>query len=356
VLRINEMRRFSTEPPHSLLFVHRSESRGGRTETRRWNCSRLDFSFGNNFALKRWVQTGPGPGDRLETRRLDLASEKTTTVTYVLERIDAEGHLECTVLPGNRRVRLDAQGNVVLERISDSLRARRESESKARQLGLTPDFYALGSVPVDKRLGPPGLVKELELEVHGPRFPDGPRQSVVASGEGWILRSGHRHGRPVRVVRSGLKRSQPHPRILKTAQRVVGRARAARIRVEILLNFVSQTLEDADVPKAGLTPLEILESGKGDCTEHALLFIALARAAGIPAREVHGLMYRGDREGRFSPHMWCEVALDGFWHPVDPTWNQFEIDATHISYGEHGTLPYLGRLRFRVVETVVDPE
>jgi transglutaminase-like putative cysteine protease len=34
----------------------------------------------------------------------------------------------------------------------------------------------------------------------------------------------------------------------------------------------------------------VLAEKKGDCTEHALLFVALARASGLPARSMHGLV------------------------------------------------------------------
>jgi len=40
--------------------------------------------------------------------------------------------------------------------------------------------------------------------------------------------------------------------------------------------------------------IEVLEHLQGDCTEHSILFIGLARAAGIPAREVAGLVYVDD--------------------------------------------------------------
>ncbi len=37
--------------------------------------------------------------------------------------------------------------------------------------------------------------------------------------------------------------------------------------------------------------LEVLESKKGDCNEHTVLFNALARAAGIPAKTAVGVVY-----------------------------------------------------------------
>ena len=44
-----------------------------------------------------------------------------------------------------------------------------------------------------------------------------------------------------------------------------------------------------------------------------MLFVALARAAGIPSREAGGYMYMGDKLKAFGGHAWCEVVLDGHW-------------------------------------------
>src|SRR5690606_4996156 len=79
--------------------------------------------------------------------------------------------------------------------------------------------------------------------------------------------------------------------------------------------------------------LEVLENLQGDCTEHSILFIALARAAGLPAREVAGLIYvEGDRPG-FYFHQWATVWV-GKWIDVDPTFDQPLADVTHIKLAE----------------------
>jgi transglutaminase superfamily protein len=72
----------------------------------------------------------------------------------------------------------------------------------------------------------------------------------------------------------------------------------------------------------------------GDCTEHSLLLTALARAAGIPARPVAGITYMGDELRKFGWHEWVEVALDGHWVQVDPSWAEPVANATHIKLEE----------------------
>lgn len=69
-----------------------------------------------------------------------------------------------------------------------------------------------------------------------------------------------------------------------------------------------------------------LRSRRGDCNEHAQLFVALARAAGIPARTVSGVVAV---DGRFYYHAWAEVMLQR-WVGVDPTLGQNPADASHL--------------------------
>lgn len=57
----------------------------------------------------------------------------------------------------------------------------------------------------------------------------------------------------------------------------------------------------------------------GDCTEFMYLFVAMCRAAGIPARGVGGFIQKSD--GLLKPegyHNWAEFYADGAWHIADP--------------------------------------
>ena len=74
--------------------------------------------------------------------------------------------------------------------------------------------------------------------------------------------------------------------------------------------------------------LQVLDSGQGDCNEHTVLFVALARALGLPARTAVGLVYMNDA---FFYHAWPEVWL-GEWVAVDPTFGQYPADAAHLRF------------------------
>ena len=116
-----------------------------------------------------------------------------------------------------------------------------------------------------------------------------------------------------------------------------------------LSHYVFTHVQDEYVP-AYSNALEALESGRGDCTEHSVLFVGLARALGIPARVAVGIAY-WPPGGGFGWHAWGEVWANGRWYTVDPTWDQPIADATHIKLAGGGPaeqariVMLLGRLR-----------
>jgi transglutaminase-like putative cysteine protease len=74
--------------------------------------------------------------------------------------------------------------------------------------------------------------------------------------------------------------------------------------------------------------LRVLQTRTGDCNEHTQLFVALARAVGLPARIAAGLAFV---DGKFYYHAWPEVFLND-WVAVDPTFGQFPADAAHLRF------------------------
>ena len=76
-----------------------------------------------------------------------------------------------------------------------------------------------------------------------------------------------------------------------------------------------------------------LENGVGDCSEYSYLFVALCRAAGIPARIKAGFAFHRATESLEDGHMWAEYYLENYgWIPVDVTWRLFDkIDDKHFS-------------------------
>ena len=150
------------------------------------------------------------------------------------------------------------------------------------------------------------------------------------------------------------------PDIRAAAEEAVGVSVGTRARAEALTRFVNSTVQQK--PTVSLpSAREVLRTRIGDCNEHTALFVAMARAVGIPARIAVGLAFV---RGAFYYHAWPEVFIDegpgrGFWLPVDPTFNQFPADATHLRLARGGLdkqaaiLPMIGRLKITIVDLEV---
>jgi len=125
-----------------------------------------------------------------------------------------------------------------------------------------------------------------------------------------------------------------NPEIVHLARTLRGGETDPRVVAERINTWVHDSLRKEitiGVPSA----LATLHARVGDCNEHAQLYVALARAAGIPARVAAGLAYL---DGKFYYHAWPEVWLER-WVAVDPTFGQFPADASHLRF----TVGGLGR-------------
>ncbi|HEX6975589.1 MAG TPA: transglutaminase-like domain-containing protein, partial [Vicinamibacterales bacterium] len=152
------------------------------------------------------------------------------------------------------------------------------------------------------------------------------------------------------------------PEIKAEAEKAIRGAADPRARAERLTRYVNALLEKK--PTVSLpSAREVLRTKIGDCNEHTALYVAMARAIGLPARIAVGLTFV---RGAFYYHAWPEVYLaegrnSGVWLPVDPTLNQFPADATHVRLARGGLdrqaaiLPLMGRLKITVTDLELAP-
>jgi len=162
------------------------------------------------------------------------------------------------------------------------------------------------------------------------------------------------------------------PEIIAEAAKAVQGVTGTRERAERLTRYVNQLLDKK--PTVSLpSALEVLRTKVGDCNEHTVLYVAMARALGIPARIAVGLVYI---HGAFYYHAWPEVYLEegsglraqgsaqraqGLWLPVDPTLNEFPANATHLRLARGGLdkqtviLPLMGKLTMDVLDVELAP-
>ena len=117
------------------------------------------------------------------------------------------------------------------------------------------------------------------------------------------------------------------PEIRRTARRVVAGTSDPRVAAERLGRWVYDNL-DKQVTLSVPSAVQVLDARRGDCNEHTVLYVAMARSIGLPTRTAAGLVYV---RGRFYYHAWPEVWLDR-WVPLDPTLGQFPADASHLRF------------------------
>jgi hypothetical protein len=337
----------------------------------------VDFTLADALACYVWLRGRPAAGAtvltqdynvrelRLEPDRRVLLGKKTALakgvkVTYY--EVKATNLRDKVV----SLERYDDKGNLLSGVLDDSLEMRLEPEEQARNFKAGADLFVLGMVKIDRPLGTPTALTGLVFEVTGKdasRLKSGPCQSVVRNPSGtYTCKLGKDFGTPQPATAAEMKdclessTTYPaaHSRIKALARKAVGDARTDREKVERLVYFVHRYLRPSYRNK-GLIVLNLLETREGDCTAYAALLTTVARAAGVPCREVSGLLYTGDAEKAFGGHAWNEVVIDGHWVPVDASSGQTQIDPTHISFGSdvQGGLNLLrlyGNLSLRVIE------
>jgi len=123
-------------------------------------------------------------------------------------------------------------------------------------------------------------------------------------------------------------------RIMKLAREADLRGGNPGERADSLRKFVSTYVRHKNLGVGFATATEVAESREGDCTEHAVLLAALARACGIPSRAISGIVGVPGEAGpaaRFGYHMWTEVYVCGRWRYIDAALAQTECDPTHIA-------------------------
>ncbi len=116
------------------------------------------------------------------------------------------------------------------------------------------------------------------------------------------------------------------PRIVAKAREIIGDETDAWLAATKLVRWVHDNMRKVSSEPRPITALECLDEMVGDCTEHAVLTAALARAVGLPSKFCTGLAYVG---GAFGYHAWNEIYV-GRWVEMDPAWGEVAVDAGHL--------------------------
>jgi len=122
------------------------------------------------------------------------------------------------------------------------------------------------------------------------------------------------------------------------AHRITADATTAEDRVNAILRWMSpgRNLRYAGEMGSRWGTRKVLQQGYGRCWDFSDCFITLARAVGVPARQVGGWLIG------VGGHVWAEVHLGEGWQQVDPTGGgEIACGIYHVAYfvSEDGAMP-----------------
>ena len=117
------------------------------------------------------------------------------------------------------------------------------------------------------------------------------------------------------------------PGIVAKAEEIVAGIEDPTGRVRALAAWIHTKLRKHYTEVGALSAKETLKAMGGDCSEHATLFNAFARAIGIPVRECSGYVFLSRDGGR---HAWSQVWIEDRWTHVDTVANCVGADPRYI--------------------------
>jgi hypothetical protein len=243
---------------------------------------------------------------------------------------------------------IDDEGMAIVETSPPGIRSERaaaaqvlKSEPETEKL----DVLTMFRVAVDTGIPEGASVNRLKLEITGIDSKEyeltGPGQKVLSTSPLVVeIKTPDAPTEPVPLpivaeseyLKPSVTIQSDAPEVKAKVKEAIGDERDAVVATRKLVSWVFTVVEKqttASYPNA----LDVLKTLRGDCNEHAVLFAALARAAGIPTRVAVGLLYMNRA---FYYHAWNEVYL-GKWIPVDATFGECPASALHLKLA-HGEL------------------
>jgi hypothetical protein len=280
---------------------------------------------------------------------------------------------------------IDEEGKILKEEtpLGWTLLACSPNQAMKLKIDKTIDIVGFTAVPVDKIIPSPRVTQRLKVLVSCERVPPDilqtSRQTVLEKkGNSCIIETKMQKAADIHslslvetadlfakykastnspfyaAIVPSLFLSEGHPEIKRVADEIInGETNSLNVALKIA-EWVHKNLDKEPSPNIPIAA-DILKIKKGDCNEHATLMAALARAAGIPAKVITGIVYSDAyasmRMSAFYYHAWVSLYV-GEWLEIDPTFGQNFVDATHIALIE-GELPQQMRLLNFVGQTQI---
>lgn len=333
-----------------------------------------------------WILDDPALGDSLDFsvfepmygKEISALSYLTEVQSRVLNGVSTKVYkIETTMeLIGLKSTSYVAEDGTVLEDvIAGNMTMRLEPEEVAKDVDYSNDVIVSNAAMLKSPISEPRTRENLRLKITGPLDADHliseDRQKFIPQEGYFVFESkltdvdSFPHPQlPVTepTVEEWLKPTtyvqSADPKVVAKAREIIGDETDSWEAAQKICKWVDDNMQSKYSARLTNT-LEVLSSLEGDCTEHSILFVGLARAAGIPAREVAGLVYvDGAGQQGFYFHQWAKVWV-GKWVDVDPAFGQVQADVTHIKLGvgdlteQAKLLPLIGQLEIQPLPNAI---
>lgn len=381
---VSEQKIFASNPPHSLIsgFIKRREghirylqeddgiqvsSESGVYDMpgHRWTlCDEDSVYMPDQLARLR-------PGAQFTSTYLDVEALEVTRFDHVLhsvqqQSIEGSSHLFQTVLSKvqtkgtTTRIRQRYRDGEALTLQLGQLEARLQSQEQAQGPIEKVDQIELLTVKSNGRLDGSALGKIktllLKVKIDDPLaridevITDGQMQRVqIVDHKTAIARIADYPAPPQpsknskdisNYLAANFTYPVDHPRIKDLVESLRAQLPANvsdRALAESLSTYVAGKIRYELVGTKSV--LAMLDDPVGDCTEYSQLLVTLARANGLPAREVSGFIYYQDDPtnpnlGQFGGHAWVEIYINGRWQHMDPTAGEVSPNKSHVQFNQ----------------------
>lgn len=341
-------------------------------------------SLDNDKQLGDWLRSSPKAGDEFDYKSSDFNggdfNEHTSHYKYIAKKELVLNGVPTTIHSLEQRddrddevtqYDCDNNGRLIRGNIGP-ITFRLEEESTARKLDTVGiDLIEASSVPANVRMGDPRKLKQVLLKLSGIKYnlPNSQRQLQTSDGKGGggttlmvnrDFQTADKDSITKEQLAKYLKATptvQSDDELIKAKAKEITAGQTTPLEKARCIQDWVYKLIGKDINRNSTTALEVLERKAGDCTEHALLFNALARAAGVPSREVTGLMYTQSPQPLWYWHVWNEIYDGKRWISIDPTLNEVFVDAGHLKISDDDTIKIansFGKIKIDIISFQTD--
>jgi Transglutaminase-like superfamily len=355
------------------LVIEMPASRGGGvTRMKLFESPRISRSLGLPVPL-----TGLQVGQEIHLPIFDpMDGHKWDGVIKVLEKSDLEmggkkveaWRVRASLRSLELTMWIDEQGRLLKGRMPLGITVTRSDKAEImREMHTTrdlPDMISLTSVPLEGSIPERADLKLVRLQIQG--------------SQNWSIPSDKfrqtRKGSEIVITKETLPQStytlpckdpkmeqylaasrflrSDNDAIVQKAKEIVG-GETDPVKAATLINkWVFHYLKKVPTPSVP-DAYTILQTKQGDCNEHAVLAVSLARAVGLPAQVAVGLIHAEDG---YYYHAWAVYWAGKRWFTGDPLMNRLPVGPSYVTllYGDvdkHvNVIAFLGQLKLKVLE------